>query len=75
MAGKIFINYRREDSIGTAGRVHDRLAQVFGRKNLLVDVVGNDLDAGLINQIAACQAFLAIISPNWLDAKDEAGRR
>ena len=72
MAGKIFINYRREDSIGTAGRLHDRLAQVFGRKNLLVDVVGNDLDASLINQIAA---FLAIISPNWLDAKDEAGRR
>ena len=72
MAGKIFINYRREDSIGTAGRLHDRLEQVFGRKNLLVDVVGNDLDASLINQIAA---FLAIISPNWLDAKDEAGRR
>ena len=45
MAGKIFINYRREDSIGTAGRLHDRLAQVFGRKNLFVDVVGNDLEA------------------------------
>jgi GMP synthase PP-ATPase subunit len=31
MAGKIFINYRRDDSPGTAGRLHDRLAQTFGR--------------------------------------------
>ena len=31
MAGKIFINYRRDDSIGMAGRLHDRLAQTFGR--------------------------------------------
>jgi hypothetical protein len=32
VAGKIFINYRRDDSIGTAGRLYDRLAQAFGRK-------------------------------------------
>ena len=38
MAGKIFINYRRDDLAGTAGRLHDRLAQTFGRKNLFMDV-------------------------------------
>ena len=75
MTGTIFINYRREDSIGTAGRLHDRLAQVFGPNNLFVDVVGADLKARLNNQVAACQAFLAVISPNWLGAKDEAGQR
>ena len=57
MTGTIFVNYRREDSIGTAGRLHDRLAQAFGRKNLFVDVVGADLKARLNNQVAACQAF------------------
>jgi hypothetical protein len=31
MPGKIFINYRRDDAIATAGRLHDRLAQAFGR--------------------------------------------
>ena len=31
MAGKIFINYRRDDSIAAAGRLHDRLAEAFGR--------------------------------------------
>src|SRR5262249_49305474 len=75
MAGKIFINYRREDSIGTAGLLHDRLVQAFGRKNLFVDVVGVDLKARLNNQVAACRVFLTVISPNWLEAKDEAGER
>ena len=38
MAGKIFINYRRDDSGGTAGRLHDRLAETFGRENVFMDV-------------------------------------
>src|SRR5215475_8670310 len=73
MSRKIFINYRREDSIGTAGRLHDRLAQVFGSNNLFVDVVGADLKARVNNQVAACRVLLAVISPNWLGAKDETG--
>ena len=75
MTGTIFVNYRREDSIGTAGRLYDRLEQAFGRKNLFVDVVGADLKARLNTQIAVCQAFVAVISPNWLGAKDETGQR
>jgi tetratricopeptide (TPR) repeat protein len=73
MAGKSFLNYRREDSTGTAGRLHDRLAQEFGRSNLFVDVDGTDLRVRLNNQIAACQVLLTVIGPNWLDSKDEAG--
>jgi hypothetical protein len=34
----IFINYRREDSKGITGRLHDRLATAFGWKNLFMDV-------------------------------------
>src|SRR3954463_3842295 len=79
MAGKIFINYRRDDSGGTAGRLHDRLAQTFGRKNLFMDVdhipAGVDFVDYLPSQVAACDVFLAIIGPNWLDAKDGDGRR
>jgi hypothetical protein len=75
MSRKIFINYRREDSIGTAGRLHDRLAQVFEPNNLFVDVVGADLKARVNNQVAACRVLLAVISPNWLGAKDETGQR
>jgi tetratricopeptide (TPR) repeat protein len=79
MAGKIFINYRREDSSGTAGRLHDRLAQAFGRNNLFMDVdhtpAGIDFVDYLHKQVAACDVFLAVIGPNWLDAKDDDGRR
>ena len=79
MAGKIFINYRRDDSIGTVGRLNDRLAQSFGRKNLFMDVdnipAGVDFAEYLQSQVAACDVFLAIIGPNWLDAKDDDGRR
>jgi membrane-associated protease RseP (regulator of RpoE activity) len=79
MAGKIFINYRRDDSAGTAGRLHDRLAQTFGRNNLFMDVdhipAGVDFLEYLHSQVAACDVFLAVIGPNWLNAKDERGRR
>ena len=79
MAGKIFINYRRDDSAATAGRLHDRLAQTFGRKNLFMDVdhipAGVDFVDYLPSQVAACDVFLAVIGPNWLDAKDDDGRR
>jgi hypothetical protein len=77
MAGEIFINYRRDDSPSTAGRLHDRLAQTFGRKNLFMDVdhipAGVEFLEHLHSQVAAF--FLAVIGPNWLNAKDERGRR
>ena len=77
MAGKIFINYRRDDFIGMAGRLYDRLAQTFGRDKLFMDVdhipVGVDFVAHLNSQVAECKVVLVVIGPNWLKAKDEAG--
>ena len=79
MAVKVFINYRRDDSIGMAGRLHDRLTQTFGRDNLFMDVdnipVGRDFEEYLNSQVAACDAMLTVIGPNWLTAKDENGQR
>src|SRR6516162_7009576 len=75
MRNKIFINYRREGTTETAGRLYDQMAQAFGHENLFVDFLGADLKARLTNQVPMCQAFLTVIGPSWLDAKDEAGRR
>ena len=79
MAGKIFINYRRDDSIGMAGRLHDRLAQTFGRDKLFMDVdhipAGVDFVAHLNSQLAGCDVVLVVIGPNWLGVKDESGGR
>jgi TIR domain len=79
MVGKIFINYRREDSIATAGRLADRPAGTFGRDNLFMDVdnipVGINFDEYLKSQVAACDVVLSVIGPNWLNAKDETNQR
>ncbi|MGB7656844.1 MAG: toll/interleukin-1 receptor domain-containing protein, partial [Pseudolabrys sp.] len=77
--GAIFINYRREDSISTAGRLYDRLSQTFGRKNIFMDVdhipAGVDFVTHLNSQVAACNIILVVIGPHWLEAKDENGGR
>jgi len=79
MAGKIFINYRRDDSIGMAGRLHDRLAQTFGRDKLFMDVdhipAGVDFVEHLNNQVAECDVILVVVGPNWLNVKDDSGNR
>jgi len=69
MADTILVNYRRGDSIGIPGRLHDRLARTFGQKNLFMD------DSILNSQVAVCGVVLVVIGPNWLDAKDETGKR
>jgi hypothetical protein len=38
MGNGVFINYRREDTIATAGRLNERLAQVCGKKQIFMDV-------------------------------------
>jgi TIR domain len=79
MAGKIFINYRRDDSQGTAGRLSDRLIETFGRNKIFMDVdhipAGADFVTYLNEQVAASEALLVLIGPKWLDARDESGRR
>jgi hypothetical protein len=74
---RIFVNYRRDDSSGIAGRLRDRLAQAFGRKNIFMDVVdippGVDFVSHLNKQVATCEVFLVVIGQNWLNAKTEDG--
>jgi len=77
MPGKIFINYRRDDSAGTAGRLHDSFFKEFGSDNLFMDVhipAGIDFVDYLNSQVASCEIFLVVIGPNWLAATDGSGR-
>jgi hypothetical protein len=77
--GNIFISYRRGDSAGYAGRVLDRLENEFGRDVVFMDVddipLGVDFAKFLQDAIAQCDVLLAVIGPDWLDARDEQGRR
>ena len=76
---KLFISYRRDDSAGHAGRVHDRLEREFGRDLLFMDVDAIPLGANFVKvlgeEVAKCDVLLAIIGPNWLELRDEDGNR
>lgn len=78
MAG-IFINYRRDDAPGVAGRLFDHLAPKFSRRGIFMDVdamkPGMDFTKQLDAQVSQCHVLLAVIGPHWLDAKDHEGKR
>jgi hypothetical protein len=78
MAG-IFINYRRDDAPGVAGRLFDHLASRFSKDDLFMDVdamkPGVDFAKQLDTQVSQCRVLLAVIGPHWLDATDKTGAR
>ena len=82
VAGKIFVNYRRDDAKAEAARLHDRLAQSFGAANVFMDVdnllPGERFDLRLKEALAGTDVFLAVIGARWLDlleARAQSGER
>src|SRR5208283_4263525 len=75
----IFVSYRRGDTEGQARALCTELEKVFGEKSVFIDVdsiaPGRDFRIALRESIESCGAFLALIGPGWLNAKDPAGRR
>jgi hypothetical protein len=75
----IFISYRRNDSEGEAGRLFGDLVEQFGEDSVFMDVTtieaGRDFRKVIDESVATCGALLAIIGKNWVDAKDDTGRR
>jgi hypothetical protein len=74
----IFINYRRDDSAGHAGRLHDRFVSVLGGRSVFMDLDDIQPGANFVNaieeQVGACDVMLVLIGKRWL-ARDAAGRR
>ena len=82
MAGKIFVNYRRDDERAMAARVRDRLASVFGAGNVFMDVdnllAGQRFDKELEKALVQTDVFLAVIGPRWMElltARQASGER
>jgi len=73
----IFISYRREDSVGHAGRLYDRLAERFGEDHVYRDIdtipPGADFVEAVRQKINQSNILLALIGPRWLTATDEQG--
>lgn len=75
----IFISYRRNDAEGEAGRLYDDLAREFGDQSVFMDVAaiepGRDFRDQIRKSLDNCGVFLAVIGANWLDSRNEAGKR
>ena len=76
---RIFISYRRDESTGYAGRIHERLAALYGADSVFMDVddiqPGTDFVDAIDHHISSCDALLVLIGSRWLTAQDSAGRR
>jgi len=76
---RIFISYRRSDSGGHAGRLHDYLKSYFGDERLFFDV--DTIEAGVnfadkINsELDNSDAVLVLIGTQWLNVRGAGGER
>ena len=79
MNAVIFISYRRDDSLGSAGRLYDRLLEYFPSERIFMDVdviePGQDFVEVIENAVHSCDVVLAIIGSRWLDLVDNEGNR
>jgi hypothetical protein len=74
----VFVNYRRRDAPGSAGRLHDDLARRLGPEAVFRDVAmlpGSDFVDEISAAAGSCDVLLAVIGPRWLSMTDKDGRR
>jgi TIR domain len=75
MRGKIFINYRRNDSGSYALNIAQYLERKFGRNSVFIDIdqikAGQVFSEVLDSKLAQCKVMLAVIGPQWLTARDQ----
>jgi hypothetical protein len=72
---RVFISYRRADSVTITGRIHDHLVHAFGQANIFKDVddipLGSDFRQVLDHEVSTCDVLLVIVGPQWVNAADE----
>jgi hypothetical protein len=78
-SGRIFINYRREETAYAAGWLYDRLAGHFGGGQVFKDVdsiqPGDDFIEVITRAVGSCDVLLALIGDEWMTITDTQGRR
>lgn len=78
-AKRVFISYRRSDSGGHAGRLHDRLVEKFGERRIFFDTssidAGEDFTKRISDELEHCCALIAVIGRDWLHVTGRMGER
>ncbi len=66
---KVFISYRRVDSLGDAGRIKDRLESRFGRGKVFFDISdikgGAEFEKVIDASIQRASVLLVVVGPSW----------
>ena len=75
----VFVGYRREDSAGHAGRLHDRFVARWGTDRVFLDIdslsPGDDFVEVIDRTLDECLLVVLVIGPRWLDIRDDQGCR
>lgn len=78
MAG-VFVSYRRGDSSGWAGRIHDHVASHVGESQFFMDVsdidLGDDFRDVIRRRLSVVDTVIVVIGPDWLTIEDKDGSR
>lgn len=78
-AVRIFLSYRREDSAGYAGRLHDSLSARLAPAEVFMDVdeiePGVDFMTAIAEAVGRCDVLLALIGTRWATAATTSGER
>jgi uncharacterized membrane protein len=76
---RIFVNYRRDDAGGFAGRLSDTLAAFFGPDRVFRDVTGidygSDFERVIDDKLADSGAVVVVIGDKWTSVTNAEGRR
>lgn len=78
MTGTVFVNYRRADSSGSAGRLHADLARLLGPDRVFRDVLigpGEPVREHIERMLDRCDVLIAVIGPQWSSIKGADGTR
>lgn len=78
-SSRVFLCYRREDTQDAAGRLYDRLSDVYGPDRVFMDIDSIPLGVDFIEhvklQISKCSAVIVMIGRQWLRISDQRHRR
>lgn len=71
---KLFVSYRRKDSLAIAGRLVDRLSARFGRDSVFLDIhdipIGKDFREHIRGTVEGSDVVLAVIGADWTGQRD-----
>jgi DNA-binding beta-propeller fold protein YncE len=75
----IFLSYRRDDSAGWTGRLHEHLVHQWGPDQVFMDIdaiaPGEDFRKAIAQMMRTCDVVMVVIGPNWVTARDDTGAR